>query len=146
MKLEISGEFKKPTDHAGLVAAVSNGMQIGLAKTASYIQTNKLSGQVLHHRTGNLKRSVMSSVEVESSGEEVIGKIGGKIYGLYNELGAEIYPKRAKMLRFTKNGKVIYAKHVHLPARPWLKPGLEECRELLFKAIVSKLREAAHAS
>jgi hypothetical protein len=82
----------------------------------------KLSGEVLHQRSGKLKRSieVIPAVVDEAAGAiagKVVGAGGPAWYGKLHEYGTPdrtytIYPVTKKALRFIIDGKVIFAKSV----------------------------------
>jgi len=60
-------------------------------------------------------------------------------YALIHELGGDIFPKRAKALRFkTADGKWHTVKHVRIPSRPYLRPALDENFQQLEKIIAGK--------
>ncbi|HVL82626.1 MAG TPA: hypothetical protein VM840_13640 [Actinomycetota bacterium] len=42
-----------------------------------------------------------------------------------HERGAVISAKRARMLRFQAGGRTVFARRVHIPARPFLRPALD---------------------
>lgn len=42
------------------------------------------------------------------------------------ELGGLITPNKAKMLHFVIGGQDVFAKAVHIPARPYLRPAFDE--------------------
>ncbi len=69
----------------------------------NYIKKSKLTGGVLHKRSGLLRKSILS--KVESTGALVTGRvfpgIGGKYppYGGIHETGKTIRPKKAKYLK-----------------------------------------------
>lgn len=58
-------------------------------------------------------------------------------YALAHEFGVTIYPKKAKVLRFVIDGKEIFAKKVKIPARPYVRPSVNQAK---FKAALAILR------
>ena len=93
--------------------------------------------QLVPHKTGSLRRSLVSQVRPLLSGVE--GLVGTNIqYGPYVEIGTGIYgpekrpitPKTAKVLAFKgQDGQMIFRKNVRgMPARPYLKPAFEESK------------------
>lgn len=53
-----------------------------------------------------------------------------KIYGAIHQYGGTIVPKRRKLLRFAIADKVIFAKKVEIPARPFLGISVEDQAEI----------------
>jgi len=79
----------------------------------------------LHVRSGTLRRSINS--KVEDYGDTLIGKLGSNvIYARVHELGAVIRPRASKYLKFQVNGKWVSVKQAVIPARPFLRPAIEE--------------------
>lgn len=103
------------------------------------VQEN-LSGKILQKQTGQLASSIRK--EVTESGSEMMGvvfvdPVTPKALAL--EKGGEryydIYPVRAKMLRFVnKSGEIVYASHTyHPPSKDfaYLRTALEEMESLI---------------
>lgn len=71
------------------------------------------------------------------------------IYALAHEYGVTIYPKKAAALRFEIDGKVIFAKQVTIPARPYVRPSVRQGQRKAVKAIINitnqKMREKINA-
>ena len=63
------------------------------------------------------------------------------IYGRIHELGGIILPVHAKMLSWVDNGKRIFAKRVQIPARPYLRPAVDEHEKEIGKAVSFQLRK-----
>lgn len=121
--------------------AVSRG---GLLKAA------KAGGYVIE---GNAKVNVNKTFSDESSGGAGLGgsiqttvkkstetraevNVGPTvIYGRIQELGGVILPVHAKVLSWVDNGERVFAKMVHLPARPYLRPALDDNKDDIKKAI-----------
>lgn len=98
----------------------------GLADLQGYIM-EELSGEVLHVRTGALRRSIRL-IPAELHGNQIGGEVtagGGPIvYARIHEYGGDIYPRRAKALRFKIGNRVIFSQHVHMPERSYMRRGL----------------------
>lgn len=97
----------------------------------SYVQNEKLSGQVLNRVTGNLRNSIFARVtEGTSSVSAVTGT--GISYAKALEDGSPphvIVPVNAKMLSFIVNGARVFARKVNHPgnrAYRFLKDSLQE--------------------
>lgn len=82
----------------------------------------KLAGEVLNARSGALARSIITTVEEESSGVSVAVTSNGDVkYAAIHEFGGvipahEIVPDKAKALAFVIGGKDVFATRVNLPA------------------------------
>jgi hypothetical protein len=110
-------------------------------KTAGDIVAAKLSGQILHRRTGVLSGSVHATpATIEGTtirgGIEAAG--GPAAYGKIHEFGTPsawtIINTKARALSFMLDGKRTYAKRVTHPAmlaRPFMKPTALEIQETL---------------
>lgn len=98
----------------------------------AHVVKTKLSGQVLKRRSGDLAGSIAPEVITKKS--EVIGRVGSNLkYARIHELGGVIKPVRAEYLCFVINGEFVMTKEVHIPPRPYLKPGVEELKPRLAK-------------
>ena len=119
---------------------------------ASKIVSEKLSGQVLHRRTGILAGSVHAT-PVNDDGTTIRGSVessaGPSFYGKFHEFGVphawEITATKSKALAFQlstkENAKRIFARsvvHPPLPARSFMAPTLEENRQ----QIIDELAQA----
>jgi hypothetical protein len=102
----------------------------------AYVVGQKLSGQVLHHRTGVLSGSIRA-IPAALEGTSIIGAVEGAggpaFYGAIHEYGGTgAYPivaVRARALAFLMDGKKVFAKSVMHPAaqiRAFMAPSLEE--------------------
>jgi phage gpG-like protein len=105
------------------------------------VQKNYLRGQVLHRSTGKLASHI--AYKDASEHETMVGAYG-VVYARIHELGGDIYPKRKPMLAWRPKtfimmhysakthkmraqqhyGGWIFAKHVRIPKRPYLLPGI----------------------
>lgn len=119
----------------------------------AHVKQDKLSGQVLHARTGALRRAVASRVQ------EVNEKITGTVYvsndvkyARIHEFGGrtsahEIVPVKAKALAFMMGGKQVFFKRVQhpgsrMPERSYLRSSLDDMRDQIVSEIGNTLREA----
>ncbi len=117
----------------------------------------KLSGEVLHIRSGDLIRSlvlnaaqvtglgVQSSVEIPKTSE-------AWIYGMAHEYGGtgfyEILPKQADLLAFVAGGEQVFARRVnHPPAkeRSYMRSSLLEKQEDFFAELQAMVAEVIAA-
>lgn len=129
-----------------IIDALLREMRIQTGILKRYIKEQKLSGQVLKNRTGNLRNAVFNRVESDSNsvtGHVFVDKTAP--YGAYQEYGASIperVPRKAKALHWIgADGRDVFAKRARafqLKARPFMGPSLEEKRD----DIVNALRRA----
>lgn len=91
-------------------------------------------------RTGLLKRSLKA--EVRRQGNTVIGSlVADAPYAHAQEYGAVIQKKRRGNLRFKVEGRWAAARRVVLPARPFLKPGIEAAAAALEELVRENIRK-----
>lgn len=91
--------------------------------------------------TGGLAGSMM--VEVEASATKAEAKIGpSAVYGRIQELGGVIRPLVKRMLHWIdpETGEERWAKMVHIPARPYLRPALDEHKPEILKAVMETIK------
>ncbi len=120
-------------------------------KLVSYIKNNKLSGNPIKRRTGNLSRHI--DYTVQQNGTQIVMKVGvvrgeqDVPYAKWLEGGSRphvITPKNARVLAFSVAGEKVFAKAVNHPGTPafrFLRSSLQENRQM----IVKELRDAAAA-
>ncbi len=85
----------------------------------NYIQRNKLSGQVLKRRTGNLAIKGMN-YNVKEENNDIIGRVGNRMpYAKIHEFGGDIHPKTAKYLTIPLDEAKTPAGVLKKPAREW---------------------------
>ena len=99
----------------------------------------KLAGQVLHVQSGALRASIASAVD--DSPTRVQGRAfssGDVKYAAIHEFGGDIYPVTAKALHFVIGGQHIFAKHVHMPERSYLRSSLSDMEG----QIIDRLKQA----
>jgi len=94
--------------------------------------------------TNNLANSI--TVEIEKTLHGASANIGPTlVYGRIHELGGIIKPVHAKMLSWVvEKGETIeriFAKVVHMPARPYLRPAVEDNKSEIEDVIAATLRK-----
>ena len=95
--------------------------------------------------SANSKQELAGSIQVVDSkstpthAEVDVGP--AVIYGRIHELGGIILPVHAKMLSWVDNGKRIFAKRVQIPARPYLRPAVDEHENEIGDAVGHQLRK-----
>lgn len=73
------------------------------------------------YKTGTLRRSIVEKVSW------LVGKVWTNlVYARIHEYWGTIRPKKARRLVFRKNWKLIFAKQVRIPKRPYMQPALKE--------------------
>ena len=122
------------------LSSMPGRMQAGLARAITRLSLEgerlskqKLSGEVLHVRTGAL-RSGVHALPTTSTATAVKGGWGSSVYyGVYHEFGIphswQIFPKKARALAFEIGGRTIFAAHVThppLPERSFMRSALKE--------------------
>jgi hypothetical protein len=122
-----------------------------LIQLQRYVVVQKLSGQVLHRRTGKLANSVRV-IPATVKGSTVSGRVeaagGPAFYGAINEMGNlsayDIINTRARALAFiSSSGEKVFAmrvRHPQIMARPFLRPSLEENEA----SIIAQLQDAVN--
>ncbi len=112
----------------------------------------KLSDDVLHVRTGNLRRSIFS--EVDDQGSAIFGKVassGDVPYAAIHEFGGktpahDILPSKAQALAFVMEGKTVLAKIVrhpgsNIPERSYLRSSLGDMQETIIEGLTQAVQE-----
>ena len=118
------------------------------------ITAEKLSGQVLRNRTGNLRRAVFPLVparrtEFSIVGGAALGRTG--YYGKAHEFGLtlhipEIRPVNAKALHWKMGGRDIFAMFarahtVKMPQRSFMRSALRELAPMIRAELADAARE-----
>lgn len=145
-------EQRLTTSVDSLRAAVIRKAHALALELEAYVKTRKLSGQVLHVRTGDLRRSIQSKVTVD--GPRVEGSVfsdGSVPYADIHEFGGrtgphDIIPVKAQALHFMMHGKEVFAKIVHhpgskMPERSYLRSSLEEMAPRIESEMAAVLEE-----
>lgn|SRR5437870_1270047 len=140
-------EATGPNILAALVRKIEQ-IDLGLQQ---YIVTQKLQGQVLHHRSGKLASSVRI-IPVVQQGTKISGGIqaagGVAWYGRLHEYGGAaaytIVPTNKKALRFFVGGHAVFTKRVlHPPTlqRSFMRSSIEERREWIIGGLRAAMIE-----
>jgi len=124
------------------VPALAKGMRQAMIMAEGTARGEYLSGRALKRRTGRLRGSITHDVRI--SGDKVTGRIGSRvIYARIHELGGEIVPRQAKALRFHIPGVGWRtAKRVRIPARPFLRPSIEDNLDDITRVLAKRVEEA----
>lgn len=93
-------------------------------------------------RTGRLRSSIVVKGP-QGGGGKWSGEVGPTvIYGRIQELGGTIFPKRAKFLHWVDASGDHFARHVTLPARPYLKPAAEMVTPMAGEIFAAEMAKA----
>lgn len=132
--------------------AMPSGVRAALLKKVTVLRLKlearikqKLSGEVLNVRTGNLRRSIFS--ETINDGARVEGRAassGDVKYGAIHEFGGVIVPVKAKTLSFVIDGKRIFTKKVVMPKRSFMRTSLSELKPEIIAGLQSAVGEAVN--
>lgn len=110
-------------------SSVLKRMWIIVIKLQSKIRSEKLHGQVLHHRTGNLSRETLTQPDPFVAGDNIVGTIGTSStarYGKVHEYGGTYdIPEHMSMSRLGKKF-VVKAHQATFPERSYLRSALAE--------------------
>lgn len=134
-----------------LVQAIRTGMRQGMTNLAQYIVADKLSGSVLHRRTGRLADAVLSSVRVSANDDVVRGTVAAKPKaqpneGLWQEFGTH-HPALTGRLRVyvTPDGTMGFTENTRefsVEPRPFMNPSLHEQEDQIMSTIAESVRKA----
>lgn len=92
-----------------VVDAVEKRLQRVVKRIEARVKANKLSGQLLHVRTGTLRRSIHSDVKSKSS--QIVGTVGTNlIYAAYHEYGFNGTQNVKEHMRQVKAAAVLHMK------------------------------------
>lgn len=119
-------------------------------------------------KSGNLRRSIHIgghegeapdfSANVEKRGRNRVPqpvRSGGKSkiyvgtdveYAAIHEFGGEIRPRRARVLRFKIDGEWVQARRVRIPARPYVRPTVDEDGSEAIREVGEAFRDIIRAS
>ena len=91
-------------------------------------------------RESAMRGGLMASITYETSADAV--QVGtNKIYAAVHQFGATIVPKEAPALIFRIGGKLVWARSVTIPARPFLGIGSDD-EEMILDVVEGALARA----
>jgi phage gpG-like protein len=130
----------------GLVRNVAVRMRDQMRQLSNYVKEQKLSGQVLNRRTGNLSRGVNSYVTEDASAVE--GKVGVSNlvpYAAFHEYGFSGTEQVREYARRTRSGKIAtvraHSREVNYPAHSFLRTALAEKKAEIINALARNITE-----
>lgn len=105
---------------------------------------NNVRTKLNRHPTGNL----VQSIKIRKAKSYIDVGAFNTVYAKIHEFGGIITPRRAKALHFFVDKMEVFAKRVHIPPRPYLKPAVDEhltdilqvCKATLQRIIDGKLK------
>ncbi len=114
---------------------------IGLQR---YVILNKLEGQALHHRTGNLERSVVYSEPEESGGviSATVGVTDLAPYGRIHEYGGTVDVREHMATSRNGNPYMVRAHTATFPERSFLRTSLSENEGSITEQIQQAVNQA----
>ena len=136
--------------------AVKSSLDAFAAELASYIKSDKLAGNPLHRRSGNLSASIFPYRQDSGTGMEGGARGGGDIpYAKIHEFGGvipahEVVARNARALSFTVDGVRRFAKSVQIPAvtmpeRSYMRSAFEERAPSGIEQLRAAVKEAIAA-
>lgn len=157
LKLELVGDKQLVTKldrmPRNITIQVTRRIHMLVQMLRNYIIRNKLSGQVLNHRTGGLWRSI--STDTISEPSYIEGKVFASAdcaYAAIHEYGGKtkahiIEAKKAKSLAFTgSSGSTVFAKRVNhpgskMPERSFMRSSLTDKKKTITNEISDAVGE-----
>ena len=124
---------------ARLPAILRRGMEKALEAGLRKSRARMGSGGPLV-QSGRLSRSM--ACRVAQSGNSTVGVLYSDLhYAGVHEYGAVIQAKRSKYLKFKAQGRWVQVKRVVIPARPYLRPGLDEAARQIERFIAEGIQK-----
>ena len=126
-----------------LATNFDKGLLKGMRNAMFYAEgeAKKSFGKADHLKvlTGRLRRSIYSGAEKTADG--VTGWVGANVvYAAIHELGGVIRARASKYLYFEVDGNFKKVQQVTIPARPYLRPAIEDNIDEIGKIIVSSIK------
>ena len=132
-KVDILGQAAVDASLAAKDAAAREALKAQILKSANqlraYVVSNKLSGQVLHRRTGNLAASVndFEAGQVTESGDQIYAQVGTPVwYGRIHELGGSFTVPEHERTSVLGKRYTVGSYTAHFPQRSFLFSSLTE--------------------
>jgi len=135
----------KLEDHFADVLSAATGEQIKKAVLPggyvieAYAKIN-IEKTFSKKQTGAMANSVITELAEETETSAAVNVGPTVIYGRIHELGGIVEPVTAKMLSWVDDGIRVFAKLVHIPARPYLRPAAEEHTDEILSAVGEQLK------
>ena len=129
-----------------LFAAISSELQRQTFALEAYVKGSKLSGQVLHVRTGNLRNSVNS--KFTHNGNVLVGSVGSGIeYAAYQEYGfdGQVTRRVTQVFGRALADPITVSYKVNYPAHSFLRSALRERKPQILSAFEAAVRRGLEA-
>ena len=133
-----------------IMSAIAPALQLAMEDLKTYIQANKLQGQVLKSHKNGAGLAGSLNVRMENNGLSIAGYVGTAIvYAKIHEYG---FNRSENVRSFTRMQTMAWGRSISprqvtvaaftrtmtMPPRPYMAPSLEEKKE----AIMDRLRDA----
>ena len=128
--------IRKAISGPALLRAVTAGAEI----LRGQIRIN-IREKLNRHPTGNLMNSInieTDHVEAHSAAVNVGTTV---IYAAIHEFGGIIKAKNGPFLHFVVDGQHVMTRSVMIPARPYIRPAVDERKDQIFAAIEAQLKK-----
>ena len=130
-----------------LRAVLHKDLEALMIKMQSHVKSDKLSGQVLHRRTGTLSRSV--HYEIENTAQALVGRLttGREApYGRVHEFGLTVtVPAHSRTITFAFGRKIdpvtfqVKQYQADYPERSFMRTTLDEFRQPFKQMVIAAL-------
>lgn len=111
-----------------------DALEAGAVVIQAHAQNNARE-KLNKHPTGNLA----NSFGIKRKGRQVLVGVWGVVYAAIHEFGGMIEARQGKYLKFQVDGNWVQVTKVHIPARPYLRPAVDENKPAIEKAIGNTL-------
>jgi phage gpG-like protein len=120
---------------------IMKGMRLSMLHAEAQSKKRFNTPGNLHVGTGRLRNSINSSVVQE--GDTYVGSLGTNVvYGQIHEYGGVIRPITSPYLKFkTLDGRWHSVRSVNIPARPFIRPAIEENLERIRDIIINSITQ-----
>nr|DAT12907.1 MAG TPA: hypothetical protein [Bacteriophage sp.] len=138
---------------AGIDRKIAGSIGRITVRLQARVVRDKLSGQVLHVRSNNLRGSIHQ--EVTQDGDTIIGRVGTNVeYAAYHEYGftgAQSVKSHMRMMRYAfgkpmkQPRKVLVQAHtrnVDYPAHSFLRTAMQDMRDEIMAELTDGVKEA----
>jgi len=120
---------------------IMDSLEAGARVIQAYAQENARN-KLNKHPLGNLT----NSIGIRKEGKFVLVGVFGVIYAKIHEFGGVIEARKKPFLAFQIDGKWIFTKKVVIPARPYLRPAVDNHMGEIKQAIADALRGLLQAA
>lgn len=112
-----------------------DALEAGAQVIATYAQDNARN-KLNKHPTGNL----VNSIGVRREGKTVLAGVFGVVYAKIHEFGGVIKARGKALVFKAEDGHIVITKKVTIPARPYLRPAVDNHMADIKGAIIDALR------